>query len=285
MTEKIMKNNRLYEKAHLTIPQGSGLVYEVIRVIDRAALFFREHYNRFCSTARKKGVTDFMSFSSFLAMTDHFIQAQAKSSFNVKVILDVKNQDVYLFESPSSYPEKSLYESGVHTELMPYDRSDPNAKITNPELTNLAEARRRETGAYELILVDRHRFITEGSRSNVFFTDGTSLITPPLHSVLPGVTRQRIISTAQAQGIPVREELIPADSVTSFQGAFVSGTSPKILPIRSIGEHPFQSARLPILLDLMSAFDREIMKDLNSYREISESQAVHTRIIHSEANM
>ena len=65
-----------------------------------------------------------MSFSSFLAMTDHFIQAQDKSSFNVKVILDVKNQDVYLFESPSSYPEKSLYESGVHTELMKHLKVD-----------------------------------------------------------------------------------------------------------------------------------------------------------------
>ncbi|NLB21890.1 MAG: aminotransferase class IV [Clostridium sp.] len=261
--EQVMKNNTLYPKDSLPLPQGSGLIYEVIRVIDGAALFFREHYDRFLNS----GANIDISYLAFLKMTAQFIESLDKDNFNLKVILDPTTKDLYLFENPSSYPEASLYETGVHTELMDYLRNDPNAKITNQELTDLANQKRTETGAYELLLVDPSGDITEGSRSNLFFIQDGNLLTPPLDSVLPGVTRQRIIETAQAIHLTVLELRIKANQLSEFQGAFISGTSPKILPIRSVGSLSFNSAQLPLVKELMTAFDQTIFKDLKDFRQ------------------
>ena len=264
--EQIMKNNILYPKDNLPLPQGSGLIYEVIRIIDGAALFFREHYDRFLNSGAGTATNIDISYLAFLKMTAHFIDSMDKVNFNLKVILDPSTQDLYLFENPSSYPEASLYETGVHTELMDYLRNDPNAKITNQELTDLANHKRQETGAYELLLVDPFGDITEGSRSNLFFIQNGKLFTPPLNSVLPGVTRQRIIETAQTINLSVSETRIKANQLSQFQGAFISGTSPKILPIRSVGSLSFHSAQLPLVKELMTAFDQTILKDLEDFR-------------------
>lgn len=264
--EQVMKNNILYPKNSLSLPQGSGLIYEVIRVIDGAALFFREHYDRFLNSGAGTITENDLSYLSFLKMTAQFIESFDKGNFNLKVILDPTTKDLYLFENPSSYPEAKLYETGVHTELMDYQRNDPNAKITNQELTDLANHKRQETGAYELLLVDPSGHITEGSRSNLFFIQDGKLLTPPLDSVLPGVTRQRIIETAQSIKIPVSEIKIKANQLPHFQGAFISGTSPKILPIQSVGNLKFHSAQLPFVKDLIAAFDQTILKDLEEFR-------------------
>ena len=264
--DAILKNNQIYPIGEITIPQGSGLVYEVIRVIDVAALFLDDHYERFINSAatKKAGLP---GPDEFTRLTERFIQALAKKDFNIKAILEPASGDLYLFESPSAYPDARLYAAGVHTELLPYRREDPAAKIINPELTSLAQTRREETGAYELLLVDPQGNITEGARSNLFFVQHSALITPPLDSVLPGVTRQRIIRAARAWGIEVREVRVSADSLDQYDGAFLSGTSPKILPIASIGARNLASAELGLIRDLIGAFDGAIEADLESYRK------------------
>lgn len=105
----------------------------------------------------------------------------------------------------------------------------------------------------------------------MFFIQDNQLLTPPLERVLPGVTRQRIIQTALDIGIPVIETLIPANNISSFQGAFISGTSPKILPIASIGDLNLSSAKLPLVRNLMVAFDLVILNDLSEFKQQAET--------------
>lgn len=125
---QIMKNFVFYTNDSLEMPQGSGLIYEVIRVIDGSALFFREHYDRFVNSGATSAMGAPLTYSSFLEMTVRFIQSLGKLNFNVKVILDPTTQDLYLFENPSAYPERSLYETGVSTELLTYLRKGPQCQ-------------------------------------------------------------------------------------------------------------------------------------------------------------
>jgi len=60
---------------------------------------------------------------------------------------------------------------------------------------------------------------------------------------------------------------IKANQLSQFQGAFISGTSPKILPIRSVGSLSFNSAQLPLVKGLMTAFDQTIFKDLKDFKQ------------------
>lgn len=264
--QPILKNNRLYDDTQVALPHGPGLIYEVIRIIGGAALFFQEHYDRFLRSAQGRGA-GLPSADDCLAMMETLIGAVDRSDFNIKIILDPAGGDLYLFESPSAYPAPSLYRTGVHTELMSYHRSDPNAKIINTHLTDLAQSLRQETGAYELLLVDPAGRVTEGARSNLFFVRQGELVTPPLDSVLPGVTRQRVIAAAQDLGIVVREEAIEANELDRFDAAFLTGTSPRILPIASIGALSLASGGHPLVKELIQRFDQVIQTDLSSYRQ------------------
>ena len=89
---------------------------------------------------------------------------------------------------------------------------------------------------YEVFLVNRDGIITEGSRSNVFFIKNGEVYTSPTDTVLPGVTRTVIIKILEDAGIPLHYSAIKQEELSGFDAAFISGTSPKVLPVASIGD-------------------------------------------------
>ncbi|NQU34922.1 MAG: aminotransferase class IV [Bacteroidetes bacterium] len=91
------------------------------------------------------------------------------------------------------------------------------------------------------MLVDENGFVTEGSKSNIFFLKENTLITPKTEQVLPGITRMKVIQIARRMGIKLLEEKISNKSLKLYESAFISGTSPKILPIRNIDEIQFNT--------------------------------------------
>ena len=109
-------------------------------------------------------------------------------------------------------------------------------KIINDDFRNKVTKQIEEHNAFEAILIDRNGFITEGSKSNIFMVKGNELITSPAKAVLPGVTRGEIIELAHNIGVSVREEEYSYDDIDKLDGMFISGTSPKVLPINSVGE-------------------------------------------------
>ena len=266
-SSKLMKNGVITETDALLIPTGSGLVYEVIRIIGGTPLFFDEHYARLVNSAKTRQGQAVPNYQTFRPLTDAFLSTRSELDYNIKILFEPDTADLYILESPSAYPDEALYQNGIHTELMPYMRQDPNSKITNNELAELANQLKKVSGAYEVLLVNASGFITEGSKSNLFFILDDTLITPPLESVLPGVTRQKIIDMAKNININVIEMNIKADELHRYKGAFMSGTSPKILPIASIGKLNLDSAKLPIILTLMQEFAATIQSDLESYRK------------------
>ena len=100
--------------------------------------------------------------------------------------------------------------------------------------------------------------VTEGSRSNIFFLRGDEVFTTPSEAVLLGVTRQKILEACAAAGIRVTERYTSREEIGTYEAAFVSGTSPKVLPIASAG---------PVQMDPQHALLRRIMK---LYDEICE---------------
>ena len=105
-----------------------------------------------------------------------------------------------------------------------------------------------------MLLVDRNGQITEGSRSNVFFIKDGEVFTAPAEKVLLGVTRSKIIEIIRSMGVVLHEEAVDAGDIGSFDAAFISGTSPKVLPISSAGETSFD-VNEPILRKIMEKYD------------------------------
>ncbi|WP_404336023.1 aminodeoxychorismate synthase component I [Sphingomonas sp. MMS12-HWE2-04] len=72
---------------------------------------------------------------------------------------------------------------------------------------------RRESGAWEVVLLDEDGFVTEGSFTNVFVERHGVLVTPPLsRGLLPGVLRAELLDTGRA----IEGDLRPNDLQDGF---------------------------------------------------------------------
>jgi branched-chain amino acid aminotransferase len=102
----------------------------------------------------------------------------------------------------------------------------------------------QEKGYQQLIWTDafEHKFIEESGTMNVIFQVGDALITPPVsNTILPGVTRDSVLTIARDMGITVEERKISIDELVEAHGkgllkdAFGTGTAATIAPFELIG--------------------------------------------------
>jgi branched-chain amino acid aminotransferase len=62
-----------------------------------------------------------------------------------------------------------------------------------------------------------------------------ALVTPPTaSSILPGITRDTILTLAKLQGIATREERVPREALYAADEVFFTGTAAEVTPVRSV---------------------------------------------------
>jgi branched-chain amino acid aminotransferase len=90
-------------------------------------------------------------------------------------------------------------------------------------------------GYTEGIALDPSGNVSEGSGENIFVVRDGKMFTPPLgSSVLPGITRDSVITLAHELGITVIEQIIAREMLYIADEVFFTGTAAEITPIRSI---------------------------------------------------
>lgn len=110
--------------------------------------------------------------------------------------------------------------------------SKSSANYMNSQLIRMEAA---ANGYAEGIALDDAGYVSEGSGENIFLVRNGKLLTPPLGaSVLPGITRDTIITIAGQLGIPVVEAIIPREMLYIADEVFFSGTAAEVTPIRSV---------------------------------------------------
>ncbi len=106
-----------------------------------------------------------------------------------------------------------------------------------------AQAEAIDRGCDQVVFLDavERRYIEELGGMNIFFVfDDGSLATPPLGTILPGITRDSIIALAKASGTRVREEPYTIDQWRAdaksrkLKEAFACGTAAVISPIGKV---------------------------------------------------
>lgn len=90
-------------------------------------------------------------------------------------------------------------------------------------------------------MINRNGYITEGSRSNIFFIKDKTIYTTPAGLVLPGITRQKVLNICKSIGHNVIEKMIHYKELKNFESLFLTGTTRKILPVRSVDEMVFSA--------------------------------------------
>ena len=223
-------------------------VYEVLRMVKGNPIFFPDHMERLASSVKlqkKKFLSDIPTLrKAIISLT----RSDKKLESNLKIVFNynngVANFLVYFIES--SYPTEKQYRIGVKGVLFFAERKDPESKVINHKLKSDVYHKLILEGGYEAILVNENNLITEGSKSNIFFLRGETLVTAPDNFVLSGITRKKILEICTENKISVEFSFVKVDDIKEYDGVFMTGTSPMVLPFNCIDDTLF-NVKFPLI--------------------------------------
>ena len=213
-------------------------IYEVIRIQQGIPIFLEDHLNRLFDSADISNLQINESYCDIETLIGELIKKNETKEGKIKLIIHFEQgnanneKDLLIYFTPHFFPSFEEYTNGVKIGLCSAMRSTPNAKILNTEARKKANNTIVEEKLFEVLLMNTEGFVTEGSRSNIFFVRNNKVFTPPEKDVLNGVTRRNILKICKQNKIAVIEKSIHFSEIETMDSAFLSGTSLKILPIK-----------------------------------------------------
>jgi branched-chain amino acid aminotransferase len=272
-TEKIWHNGRFIRWDEATIHVLSHVVsygssvFEGIRCYSTpagpAVFRLREHVRRMVDSAKIYRMEN-LGFSPDrlaeamleLVRVNHmdacYIRPIVLRGYGEVGVNPLKNPiDVYIacWEWGQYLGEEALAE-GVDVCVSSWTRLAPNtlpalakagANYMNSQLIKMEAL---ANGYSEGIALDAAGYVSEGSGENIFVVRDGKIHTPPLGaSVLPGITRDAILTLARDLGIPLVETIVPREMLYIADEVFFSGTAAEITPIRSVDRIPVGKGR------------------------------------------
>ena len=250
-----------------TLVYDGESVYEVIRLMNGSPLFFNDHMERLVASVRNQNNHLLADASTIARSIQKLIHSRKVKDINIKIVLNYKKRSqnwlVYFIES--SYPTAAQFNNGVKGILFKAERKDPDSKIINHKLRQEINNRLIDEGGYEALLVNSDNMITEGSRSNVFFLKNDNLVTAPENLILKGITRKYIIDICRENDITVKFDCVNADDISGYEAAFITGTSPMVLPYCCIDEVGF-NVKLPLIKELRRLYVLKAVESIKHFR-------------------
>lgn len=283
-TEKIWHNGRFIAWNDATIHVLSHVVsygssvFEGVRCYETAkgpAVFrLREHTRRLLDSSKIYRIPVDYTLDQLVSAQIELIQLNKLRSCYLRPIilrgyggvgvLPVNNPtEIYLacWEWGKYLGPEALAE-GVDVCISSWTRIAPNtlpalakagANYMNSQLIRM-EA--HHNGYAEGIALDSNGCISEGSGENLFVVRDGKIHTPPLgSSVLPGITRDTVVTLARELGLEIVETVIPREMLYIADELFFTGTAAEVTPIRSVDKIQIGSGRRgPITEKLQTAF-------------------------------
>lgn len=238
-----------------TLHYGAG-VFEGIRCYSTqngpAVFRLHEHLERFLDSIHILGVKDFPYTLEQLRLAVHeTIQANGYDECYIRPLMFLQgpmglNMDAskprvgiaswewgpYLGEEAKGH--------GVRMMVSSFSRLHPNISMTKAKISGnyvnsmLVKTLALRSGYEEAVILDPQGFVAECTGENLFMVHKNKLYTPPLATVLEGITRDSILTLAGEAGIPVEEKQITRDQLYVADEVFICGTAAEVVPVREI---------------------------------------------------
>jgi branched-chain amino acid aminotransferase len=160
-----------------------------------------------------------------------------------------------------SYLGDEGLENGIRVKISSFCRPHVNATMVRSKTTAnyanslLAKREALKDGYDEAMLLDTDGYVAEGSGENVFMVRKGVIKTPPLTSILEGVTRDTVMQLAAERGMRLVEERFTRDELYVADEAFFTGTAAEITPIREVDNRAIGAGKPgPVTKELQAAF-------------------------------
>ncbi len=242
-------------------------VYEILRVQDGIPVFLQSHYERFLFSNSTFEI-DVIDFKELNNIIKELIQRNKVQVSNLRFEYSYYTGDVKLMvaQIPYSYPDSEQYKHGVKLVSSSIERPNPHVKqsvINNKIRRTIADILHTKE-IYEVVMVNNDGEITEGSRSNIFFIKENKVLSASSELILEGITRKRIFGLVKEMGVPFVETQILLSDLDQYDACFLTGTSPKVLPVAQINDIHFDPNN-PLVQKLIEKYNSDIEDYCNNF--------------------
>jgi branched-chain amino acid aminotransferase len=240
------------------------MIYEVLRIIDGQFVFLKDHLIRLKKSLMLAGINLPFDESLLLQDMNACVSKNKIQIGNIRVSLfpDKEKINTLCEIIPHHYPSSQDYQNGVSVAVARFVRENPNVKKWNASMKAVVARYKAMRKVYEVLLYNENNLFTEGSQSNLFFIVDKTVVTAPDDFVLKGITRDYVIKTITEAGFQIKYKAVNVADVLAYDAAFITGTSPKVLPIREIVACCHADVNHPVLREIMRLYDLKIQKNL-----------------------
>jgi len=159
-----------------------------------------------------------------------------------------------------AYLGEEALSKGIRVKVSSFTRHHENIFMTKAKICGayvnsiMAKLEAVNMGYDEALLLDPSGHVAEGSGENVFIVRKGKLKTPPLTSVLEGITRDSVLKIAADMGIGIEEQYFSRDEMYIADEAFFTGTAAELTPIRSLDDRVIGDGGMgPVTKNLQTA--------------------------------
>jgi branched-chain amino acid aminotransferase len=163
--------------------------------------------------------------------------------------------------------------NGIRVKVSSFTRLHVNVTMTKSKTcgdyvnSTLAKSESVSCGYDEALILDTNGFVSEGTGQNIFIVRDGILITPPLPSILEGITRKSIIEMAEKEKIKVCEANFTRDEVYIADEAFFTGTAAEVTPVREVDGRSIGNGKPgPITRKLQNLFFKIVKGEAKTYK-------------------
>ena len=172
------------------------------------------------------------------------------------------------------YGEMGVYpgENPVHTIIACWAWGaylGPEAKAAGNYVNSiLAKVEAKEDGFDEAVMLDTNGMVSEATGENIFIVENGVIKTPPLTSMLGGITRASLVQLGRDLGYTVEELPFTRDELYVADEAFFCGTAAELTPISSVDRRTIGSGHAgPVTKHLQKEFFKVVHGDNPKYKD------------------
>jgi len=221
----------------------------------RSAIFrLEEHVTRLWHSARILGMDNPYSIAEISRACVDTVRANGLSECYIRPLIYVGEGEMGLtaFRNPThlavavwpwgAYLGDEGIRDGIRVRTSSFQRYHVNTLMTKAKAVGhyvnsiLASMEARVGGYDESLMLDVDGYAAEGCGENLFIVRDGKVKTPPIATVLEGVTRSVAIRLLRERGVEIVEERFTRDEIYIADEAFFTGTAAEITPIRSLDE-------------------------------------------------
>ena len=143
------------------------------------------------------------------------------------------------------------------------------AKICGNYVNSVFAKREAVRGGYdEALMLDTDGYVSEASGENIFMVRNGLIKTPPLTSILAGITRASVFAIIKDKGMQLAEQRFTRDELYTAHEVFFTGTAAEITPVREIDDRKIGSGKPgPITKEIQSTFFQAVHGELKQYQD------------------